>query len=192
MTVSAFPSSRPAFQVLLSKTEKSGSKSCRTFLHPLHTLDIVVSYATTTHNESLSTVIPTAASDPWTLPRAKKCPPDTFYTSLRTSASHSSPVSLSKKSVDRSRRTFLYPLYTLDIAFTFNSTTKLFAAPWAARRVRDSFAFSAAQKIMVSMPSSRHRPSCHRQLGFYFRIPNSSKKESTPLGWIPFCISCTL
>jgi len=56
------------------------------------------------------------------------------------------------------------------------------ATRWAARRVRDSFAFSAAQKIIVSMPSSRHRPSCHRQLGFYFRIPNLSKKESTPLG----------
>ena len=39
------------------------------------------------------------------------------------------------------------------------------------RSSRDSFAFSASQKIIVSMPSSRHRPSCPRQLEFYFRVP---------------------
>lgn len=53
----------------------------------------------------------------------------------------------------------------------------------------DSFAFSAAQKIMVSPPSSRRRPSCHRQLGFHFRISTLAKKKTTPMGWSSFVIS---
>jgi hypothetical protein len=61
-------------------------------------------------------------------------------------------------------------------------------ALWAARGSRDSFAFSAAQKIIVSPPSSRRRPSCHRQLGFYFRIPLQSQNNPHPKGWGLFCV----
>jgi len=97
----------PAFQVRGLISEKSDSRSCRTFLYPLHPLDIAPTDTAATHYGSLSTVVTTAARDPGTFPRAKKRPPDTYCTSLRTGAALSSPVSLSKKSVDRSRRTFL-------------------------------------------------------------------------------------
>ena len=44
------------------------------------------------------TILRIAVDPLWTLPRAKKCPPDTFYTSLRTGAALSSPSSSTKKS----------------------------------------------------------------------------------------------
>ena len=60
------------------------------------------------------------------------------------------------------------------------SILKLFCRPWAARESEDSFAFSAAQKIIVSTPSSWRRPSCHRQLGFSFsNLPSKPKRKTT-------------
>ena len=50
-------------------------------------------------------------------------------------------------------------------------------------RMRDSFAFSPLAKINDSPPSSWRRPSCLRQLGFYFRIPILAiKNTDTHLG----------
>ena len=47
---------------------------------------------------SMSTVLRTAAIDRWILPRPKKCPPDTFCTSLRTGAGLSNPIIAEKRS----------------------------------------------------------------------------------------------
>ena len=44
-------------------------------------------------NEHKPTSVPDAFLCPWILPRAKKCPPDTFCTSLRTGAALSNPFS---------------------------------------------------------------------------------------------------
>ena len=41
------------------------------------------------------TPVPGAFLSPWILPRAKKCPPDTFCTSVRTGAALSNPISSS-------------------------------------------------------------------------------------------------
>ena len=67
-------------------------------------------------NEHLPTVVPTAVRCSWTFPRAKKCPPDTFCTSLWAGAALSSPVSLSKKSNTEWCWTFLSLLPNLDIS----------------------------------------------------------------------------
>ena len=54
-------------------------------------------------------------------------------------------------------------------------------------RMRDSFAFSPLAKINDSPPSSWRRPSCPRQLGFYFRIPHLCKiKTRYPNGYLVF------
>ena len=61
-------------------------------------------------------------------------------------------------------------------------------------RMRDSFAFLLMAKIIVSPPSSWRRPSCHRQLGFYFRIPHLCKiKTRYPNGYLHFlCLLNTI
>ena len=86
-------------------------------------------------------ILQDAAGCTWILPRPKNMPPACFLNGL------SNPPSPSKNDT------------TLSNGVVF----------W--RSSRDSFAFSASQKIIVSMPSSRHRPSCPRQLEFYFRVP---------------------
>ena len=48
-----------------------------------------------------STDLLSASCNPWNLPRAKKCPPDTFCTSVRTGAVLSIPPSPFKKRNDR-------------------------------------------------------------------------------------------
>ena len=77
--------------------EKAECFRTRLFSYPLHTLDIAPLSTDAIYNELPSTVVPTAAGNPWTFPRAKKCPPDTFYTSLRTGAALSSPCICQKK-----------------------------------------------------------------------------------------------
>ena len=45
---------------------------------------------------------------PWILPRAKKCPPDTFNTSVRTGAALSNPESDAKIKTPPDRVVFLF------------------------------------------------------------------------------------
>ena len=51
---------------------------------------------TATNDSLMPTPIPGAFIRLWIFPRAKKCPRDTFYTSLRTGAALSNPISPSK------------------------------------------------------------------------------------------------
>ena len=52
---------------------------------------------TSSYYEASSTILRIVAVASWTLPRPKKCPPDTFYPSLRTGVGLSSPFPHQKR-----------------------------------------------------------------------------------------------
>ena len=65
----------------------------------------------------MSTPVPDASIRLWLFPRCKKCPPDTFYTSLRTGAALSNPSLRQKSGYPIGVSGFLLLVYTLDISF---------------------------------------------------------------------------
>ncbi len=59
-------------------------------------------------NGLMPTPLQDAFISPWILPRAKKCPPDTFYTSVRTGAALSNPFSSSANNKTHTERCGFY------------------------------------------------------------------------------------
>ena len=96
----------PPFQVLCH-AEKSDSKSCRTFLYPLYTLDIASSNAAVSYYGLPSPVVPAAAGNPWTSPRPRKHATGIFSTLVTLGPGFQVQRRISKKSVDKNRQTFL-------------------------------------------------------------------------------------
>ena len=89
------------------KAEKSDSKRCRTFLSPMHTLDIASSNAAVSYYGLPSPVVLTAAGNPWTFPRPRNHATGMVSTLAALGPGFQVQCRISKKSVDKNRQTFL-------------------------------------------------------------------------------------
>ena len=127
------------------------------FLLFVYTLDIGTRTLCPKHNGSLSTVVPTAVSDPWTFPRAKNCSTvRNFYTSVRTGVALSSPVPRRKTAIADAIAVFLLLVYTLDILPTKTSATNDAHPPTPFRVRSDAHGLSHA---LENMPPAYFPPS---------------------------------